>query len=91
MGIALTLAIYGIVWWLTLFVVLPFGVTTQEEVGNVEAGSAPSAPALPKIWQKMAITTVLSAIIFAGIYWAIVASGMSLDDIPLLPRFDESY
>lgn len=91
MGIPATLAIYGIVWWLTLFVVLPFGVKTQEEAGDVDAGTAPSAPARPQIFQKMAITTVLSALIFAGVYWLITATGLGLDDIPFLPKFDKSY
>ncbi len=91
MGIALTLAIYGIVWWLTLFLVLPFGVKTQQEAGEVDEGTAPSAPSRPQIWQKMAITTVLSAAIFASIYWTIVLTGITLDDIPLLPKFGENY
>jgi predicted secreted protein len=91
MGIALTLAIYGIVWWLTLFLVLPFGVKTQQEAGEVDEGTAPSAPLRPQIWQKMAITTVLSAAIFASIYWTIVLTGITLDDIPLFPKFGENY
>lgn len=91
MGIVLTLAIYGIVWWLTLFIVLPFGVKTQQEAGTVYEGTAPSAPARPQIWQKMAVTTVLSAVIFATIYWSIILSGATLDDIPFLPTFGDSY
>lgn len=91
MGIAATLAIYGIIWWLTLFVVLPFGVKTQEEAGMVNAGTTPSAPVHPQVWRKMAITTVLSAVIFAVIYGTIISTGMGLDDIPFLLTFEEDY
>ncbi|MEQ9144661.1 MAG: DUF1467 family protein [Parvibaculaceae bacterium] len=91
MSLAAALAIYAIIWWLTLFVVLPFGVKTHEEAGSVDAGTAPSAPVRPQIVRKALITTVLSAVIFATVYWSITLSGMGLDDIPFLPRFEESY
>ncbi|MBL4863594.1 MAG: DUF1467 family protein [Rhodobiaceae bacterium] len=91
MGIAATLAIYAIIWWLTLFVVLPFGIKTQDEEGVVSAGTAPSAPVHPQVWKKMAITTVLSAVIFGTIYGTIIATGLGLDDIPFLLTFEEDY
>ena len=44
------LAIYGIVWFLTLFIVLPFGVVAQNEADNdAVPGSAESAPTNPMI------------------------------------------
>ncbi len=85
------LAIYAIIWWLTLFAVLPFGVRTHYEKGSVESGTAPSAPVAPRMWMKALITTGISAAIFAGVYWLIVASGLSLDDVPFLPKFGENY
>ncbi len=33
------LAIYGMIWFLSLFIILPFGVVTQEEEGDIEPGS----------------------------------------------------
>ena len=38
-------AVYFIVWWLTLFAVLPIGLRTQAEDNEVVLGTVPSAPA----------------------------------------------
>ncbi len=62
-------AVYFIVWWVTLFVVLPFGVRTQGEAGEVVPGTSESAPADFRIWRIIAITTVASTVIFAAL-WA---------------------
>ena len=37
-------ALYFILWWVVLFAVLPFGVRSQDESGEVEAGTDPGAP-----------------------------------------------
>ncbi len=63
---------YLIIWWMMLFIVLPFGVrTAEEENEEVQAGHATSAPVKPRIWQKFVITTLLAAVVFA-VYWAVV-------------------
>ena len=54
------LAIYGIVWFLTLFIVLPFGVVAQNEADNdAVPGSAESAPTNPRESAKEDFTTVM--------------------------------
>jgi predicted secreted protein len=64
--------IYIIVWWLVLFLVLPFGA---QPLDSVQPGTAPSAPARPRIGLKMAITTVIAAILTALVIW-LLNSGM---------------
>lgn len=85
------IATYVIIWWLTLFIVLPFGIVTQDEAGDVEDGSAPSAPLQPQIIRKVLITTAISVIVFAGVYWFLEHSGVGLDDLPFAPAFEEKY
>lgn len=79
-------AIYFVVWWLMLFVVLPIGVRTQRDAGEVEEGTEPGAPVRPQIFKKMIATTILSAVVLAAYVW-IRSSGFGLDDIPFLPEF----
>lgn len=76
-------AIYLLFWVITLFVVLPFGVrTTREEGREPIPGEAESAPANPMILKKMAITTLLSALLF-GLFWANYSFGwVEIDDVP---------
>jgi predicted secreted protein len=68
MSITTALAIYFILWWLTLFAVLPWGVRSQHESGDVTPGTEPGAPALPRIAAKLMWTTIVSAIVFALLY-----------------------
>ena len=70
--------VFVIVWWLVLFMVLPFGAAPPAEV---EPGMAASAPAKPRIAIKLAITTVLAALLTGLVLW-LIASGL----IELRPR-----
>lgn len=80
-------AIYFLIWWLTLFAILPWGVRTQEEEGEVIEGTVRSAPVKPQLLKKAIATTVVSGVIF-GVLTAIYLTGaIGLDDIPLLPKF----
>lgn len=62
-SIAAWFAIYFIVWWLVLFVTLPFGVRSRDEAGEAAvAGTDPGAPAAHMLKKKALITTVIAAI-----------------------------
>lgn len=37
------IAVYFVIWWVTLFAVLPFGVKTQDEEGETLLGTVGSA------------------------------------------------
>ena len=61
---------YFVIWWIALFLVLPWGVTRN---ANPVDGQDPGAPVNPHIKRKFLATTILSAIIWAGIYGMIQA------------------
>ena len=82
-------AIYFVIWWITLFAVLPIGMKTQGEADEVVPGSIESAPARFRGGRVVAITTVVSAIIYGGWYVATTYLGIGLESLPnLLPKFD---
>jgi predicted secreted protein len=58
-------AVYYIVWWVTLFAVLPFGIRSQHETGEVVSGTEAGAPVTPAIMRKFIITTFASLVVFA--------------------------
>jgi predicted secreted protein len=58
------LAIYFVLWWVTLFVTLPFGVRSQHEDGEGPAGTDPGAPIASRMGRKLIWTTLLSAAIY---------------------------
>ncbi|ARQ01630.1 DUF1467 family protein [Pseudorhodoplanes sinuspersici] len=85
MTLTTALAIYFLVWWLTLFAVLPFGIRSQHEE-ETTPGTDPGAPVLPRIASKLIWTTLVSAAIFAVMYVAYVYRLVDLDTIPGLPK-----
>ena len=86
MSIAAAVAIYFIIWWLTLFAILPFGVRSQVEAGHVVPGSEPGAPYRAAMLRNVIWTTIVAAIVF-GLYYVNYTQGfITLDDIPFLPR-----
>lgn len=89
MNLVLAFAIYFVCWWIVLFATLPFGVTTQQEAGEVSPGTAESAPVAPRLMPKLFVTTIVTTIIFAFIYWLMVSGVAILDSIPFLPRFED--
>lgn len=80
MGIATGIVTFIIIWWATLFAVLPFWVRGQWEEGEVEDGSAPGAPVKPHLLRKFAITTAVACVMWVVVY-VIITSGV-LTKIP---------
>ena len=64
------LAIYFVAWWIVLFLVLPFGVHSQQEEGAVVPGTDPGAPVLANFGRKVVWTTVVATVAFTA--WLVV-------------------
>jgi predicted secreted protein len=58
-----SLALYFVIWWVLLFAVLPFGVRSQVESGEIVKGSEPGAPALPALREKAIWTTLVASVV----------------------------
>ena len=75
MPIGTALAIYFLIWWVTLFAVLPWGIRNQEEVGEITPGTDPGAPAVHVLGRKLMWTTVVASAVF-GILYGVYAYGL---------------
>ena len=75
MSVSTGIAIYFLIWWMTLFAVLPWGARNQEEAGEVVPGTDPGAPAIHRVWIKLIWTTVVASTIF-GILYVIYSRGL---------------
>lgn len=78
MSFAFGAAIYLMIWFTTLFAVLPFGVRTQGEDGDVVEGTPESAPVAPRLLRTALINTVVASIAFAFVYYALENDLMGL-------------
>ncbi len=82
--ISTAFAIYFVLWWLTLFLTLPFGVRSQHEDGGGPPGTDPGAPIATQMGRKLIWTTVISAVIFAIAWWAYQAGYLSIERLSRL-------
>src|SRR5207253_9736128 len=84
MSLATSIAIYFIIWWVVLFAVLPWGVRSQHEGGEIAPGSDPGAPAIPRLKRKLDWTTIIAALVFG--LWHVVYTYrlITLDDLAAL-------
>ena len=74
MGWVTGILLYVLVWWVTLFAVLPLWVTPSEP-GDL--GHAAGSPQKPRMLFKAAITTAASAVIWLGIYLLVLSPWLS--------------
>ncbi len=61
------LAVYFVIWWLTFFMVLPFGVHSEDKV---EQGNDPGAPKQSRIFLKIVINTGVAFLVWLVVFIA---------------------
>jgi predicted secreted protein len=77
-GWFLAFAIFFIVWWVSLFVVLPFGIETQSDSGEMVKGTSAGAPINPRFGRIVALTTIVASFAFG-----VVLVALRLKIVPL--------
>jgi predicted secreted protein len=65
MGWVTGIVLYILVWWVTLFAILPLWVTPSEPN---DIGGPAGAPQNPMLMRKLVLTTVVAAVVWFGIY-----------------------
>ncbi len=75
MGWATGTAVYLVIWWLVIFMVLPWGAKNVIDEDDVNKGHASSAPKNPRMVLKIAITTVISGALW-GVVYTVIESGV---------------
>jgi predicted secreted protein len=75
------LAIYFVIWWVVLFAVLPWGVRSQHETGEMTPGTDPGAPVLPHLRHKLVWTTIVATVVFAAWFLVYVYRLITIDQL----------
>ena len=83
MNWVLAFAIFIVLGWVVLFVVLPVGLTTQDDEQEVTLGTVSSAPGKAShVLKSMLLATLVSIALFGAFYAVSTYFGIGLDDIP---------
>lgn len=75
-------AVYFIIWWVTLFAILPLSLRTQDDEQDVTLGTVSSAPSGAHMLRAVIRTTIIATLIFAALYVLTRVLGYSVDDLP---------
>ena len=65
MGWITHLAVYFVIWWITLFAVLPFGIQSEDAVTT---GNDPGAPKNSRIVLKLVINTFVALAVWFVVF-----------------------
>ena len=82
--ISTAFAIYFVMWWVTLFLTLPFGVRSQHEDGEGAPGTDPGAPIVSRMGAKLIWTTVITTAVFAVAMLAYNAGYLNIERLSKL-------
>ncbi len=98
MSVTTDVAIFFLIWWVTLFAVLPWGIRSQHEgqsdghemapetAPDMAPGTDPGAPTSVRLGRKVLWTTLVAVVIYAVFYLVYAKHMVTLDDL-MLPLF----
>ncbi|MDE2515044.1 MAG: DUF1467 family protein [Rhodospirillales bacterium] len=64
MGWFLGCVVFALIWWTVLFAVLPIGIRPVAEPDTLTGWRG--APAAPRFWRVVLLTTLIAAVIWTG-------------------------
>ncbi|MBV0912638.1 DUF1467 family protein [Anianabacter salinae] len=90
MGPVSGLVLYAVIWFMTLFVLLPIGLRTQGDEGKIEPGTHAGSPANLNLRRKFLQTSIIAFVVWAIIAGVIVTGLVTVDDIDMFNRMGET-
>ena len=79
MSITGSIVVYVIIWWIVFFSALPIGIKHDDKrFDNNLEGIDLGAPKNPNILKKFLYTTLITTVIFAGIYYIVINDHFNL-------------
>ncbi|PQO24963.1 DUF1467 domain-containing protein [Rhodobacteraceae bacterium WD3A24] len=88
MSITAAIVLFAVVWFMVLFIILPLGLKTQGESGDVTPGTPSSAPDEAQIWRKIKLVTLIAVILWAAIGGIILSGIVTMEHLDIFGRMD---
>jgi predicted secreted protein len=80
MSIAELFVVYVIIWWLVLFMVLPFGIT-RVDPDTLLPGQDPGSPAKGRMILKLCITSGIALVLLIAYYFVATSGFISFREM----------
>ncbi len=81
MTITGAIVLFAVIWFMTLFMILPQSMRSQDEDGDVVPGTPASAPVDPKLRKKFILTTIITVVVWVILVAVIWFRVITIDDI----------
>ncbi len=85
------IVLFAVVWFMTLFVILPLRLRTQAELGEIVPGTPASAPDEAHIWRKVKLVTAIAVVIWAVLASIIYFGLVGIADIDIFNTMDPDF
>lgn len=86
MAVTSAIVLYAVIWFMTLFVVLPIRLQSQQDTGEIEPGTPSSAPANPQLKKRAIIVTLITTVVWAIVFTIIVTDTITVRDVDFMNR-----
>ncbi|MEN8895454.1 MAG: DUF1467 family protein [Yoonia sp.] len=86
MGITSAIVLFAVIWFMSFLIILPLGLRTQGEEGEIVPGTHGSSPANLNMRRKLRITTLTAAIIWAVVAGTILSGAITVRDLDWFDR-----
>ncbi len=73
--------LYAVIWFITLWCLLPIGLRTQGDDGEIVKGTPAGAPNNLRLGRKMLWTTIIATLVWLPIILLIIWSGLEITQI----------
>ncbi len=83
MSITAVIVVVATIWFLSLLVVLPIGIQTQGERGEVVPGTPESAPVDTMLRKKLLWATIATILIAGPLCGTIIYGGITMKDLDI--------
>ncbi|MCF6316453.1 MAG: DUF1467 family protein [Marinosulfonomonas sp.] len=87
MAITSALVLFAVIWFMTLFIVLPLRLKTQADVGKVARGTPASAPVDPQLKKRALIVTAVTVVLWSIVMVVILSGVITVEDFDWFDHF----
>jgi len=88
MTITGAIVLFAVIWFLTLFIMLPIGERSQSEAGEVVPGTPASAPEDAMMKKKLIWTTLVTVILWVILMGVIVSGVLKIEYFDIFNRMN---
>ena len=86
MSVMSAIALYAIIWFMTLFLALPFRPRSQADAGEIVPGTPAGAPHDAQMWRQVRRVTIIATIAYVVIAGIILSEVITYEMIERITR-----